>query len=211
VTKKWVKVEYRMDATTASSIKTVETVEMDAIWSSALPLPAKGSLCRLTDKIGLSWGINNLHRRVQIVYNPKLSTTLGRAILNSGVVELNPRLLNEHPKELIPTLVHELAHMVVHMRFGRVAPHGHHFKMLMGALNISPKSTHSLPVAHLRRKRNKYLYLHCCSECGYRFVARSFRRNYYCGTCGPGMKWDVYRVANTSAGQKLIKRLRKGV
>jgi len=202
-----------MDAT-ASFVKTVETVETvgtDAIWSPALPLPARDSLCRLTDRIGLAWGINDLHRRVGIVYNPKLSTTLGRAILNSGVVELNPRLLNAHPKELIPTLIHELAHIVVHMRFGRVAPHGNHFKVLMRALNLSPKSTHSLPVDHLRHKRKKYLYLHSCSECGYRFVARSFRRNYYCAECGPGMKWDVYRVCNTSAGQKLIKRLREGV
>ena len=181
-----VKVEYRMDATTASSVKIAETVETDALWSPSQPLPARGSLHQLTDRIGSGWGINDLHRRVRVVYNPKLSTTLGRAILNSGIVELNPRLLNEHPKELIPTLVHELAHMVVYMRFGRVAPHGHHFKMLMGALNHSPKSTHSLPVGHLRRKRKKYLYLHFCSECGYRFVARSFRRNYYCVTCGPG-------------------------
>jgi SprT protein len=205
--KKWVKLEYRMDAMTASSVKPVET---DAIWSPAQPLPARDSLCRLTDRIGSSWGIKTLSRRVKVVYNPKLSTTLGRAILNSDVVELNPRLLNEHPKELIPTLVHELAHVVVHMRFGRVAPHGNHFKVLMEALNFSSKSTHSLPVDHLRRKRKKYLYLHCCSECKYRFVARSFRRNYYCVACGPGMKWDVYRVPNTSAGQKLIKQLREG-
>ncbi len=196
-----------MDATIASSVNTVET---DAIWNPTLPLPARDSLRQLTDRIGLSWGIKNLHRKVQVVYNLKLSTTLGRAILNSGVVELNPRLLNKHPNEMIPTLVHELAHIVVYRRFGRAAPHGKHFKALMGALNLSPKSMHSLPVGHLRRKRKKYLYLHCCSECKYRFVARSYRRNYYCVACGPSMKWDVYRAPNTSAGQKLIKRLYKG-
>lgn len=207
-----------MDATTASCVKTVKAVEIaktletDSIWSPALPLPAKDSLCRLTEKIGSAWGINDLHRTVGIVYNPKLSTTLGRAILSSGVVELNPRLLNEHPKELIPTLGHELAHIVVYRRFGRAAPHGYHFKMLMSALDLSAKSTHSLPVGHLRRKRKnrKYLYLHICSECKYRFIARSFRRNYYCVTCGPDMKWDVYRAANTSAGRELLKRLREG-
>ena len=198
-----------MDAT-ASFVKNIETVETDVIWNPTAPLPARDSLRGLTDKIGSHWDIKCLSKRVQVVYNPKLSTTLGRAILNSGVVELNPRLLNKHPKELIPTLAHELAHMVVHRRFGRVAPHGNHFKVLMRALNLSPKSTHSLPVDHLRRKRKKYLYLHCCSECKYRFVARSFRRNYYCVACGPGMKWDVYRVPNTSAGQKLIKQLHKG-
>ncbi|MCK5113497.1 MAG: SprT-like domain-containing protein [Phycisphaerae bacterium] len=192
-----------MDATTTFSVET------EAIWAPTQPLPLKNALRDLADRIGARWGIDDLNQQVRVVYNPRLTTTLGRAILNRGVVELNPRLLAEHPSELIPTLVHELAHIVVHMRFGRVAPHGHHFKMMMGMQNLSARSTHSLPVAHLRRKRKKYLYLHTCSECGYRFVARSFRRSYYCASCGPDMKWDVYRTSNTAAGQKLIKRLCK--
>jgi SprT protein len=82
-----------------------------------------------------------------------MRTTLGQARLEEGCVELNPRLLMEHPEELVETLVHELAHLVVYWRYGKVRPHGREFFTLMRAVNLSGKATHTLNVDHLRRKR----------------------------------------------------------
>ena len=110
----------------------------------------------------------------------------------------------------VGTLIHELAHVVVYLRYGAVPPHGRHFRTLMRAVNLSAKATHDLPVAHLRRQRRrrprqKYLYLHRCDECGYSFVARSIRRGYYCTACGPTMNWDVFRTPDTADGRKRLK------
>ncbi len=177
------------------------------IWQPSQPLPTKSVLCEMIHRIGCAWELPELTEQVKISYNPRLSTTLGRAIFNDMHVELNPRLLRAHPEELPATLAHELAHLVVNIRYGRVAPHGREFKTLMRAVNLSPKATHNLPVTHLRRGRKKYLYLHRCCDCGYKFVARSARKQYYCLACGPDMKWDIFRLPNTPSGQKLLKHL----
>lgn len=173
------------------------------------PLPAREVLHEMVGRLGCAWDCPNLARQVKIVYNPRLTTTLGRAVFGEMKLELNPRLLRENPGELAPTLAHEAAHLVVKMRYGQVSPHGREFKTLMRAVNLSDKATHNLPVAHLRRNRGRYLYFHRCGDCGYQFVARSVRRRYYCLACGPGMKWDVFRVPNTPSGHKLLNSLRQ--
>lgn len=172
-------------------------------------LPAREVLHEMVGRLGCAWDCPDLARQVRIVYNPRLTTTLGRAVFDEMLVELNPRLLRENPGELAATLAHEAAHLVVKMRYGRVSPHGREFRTLMRAVNLSPKATHNLPVAHLRRNRSRYLYLHRCGDCGYQFVARSVRRRYYCLACGPGMKWDIFRVPNTPSGVKLLEHLRQ--
>jgi predicted SprT family Zn-dependent metalloprotease len=125
------------------------------------------------------------------------------------VIELNPRLLGEHPRELVPTLAHELVHLCVRHRYGETAkPHGREFRSMMRRLGLDGKATHDLPVRHLRKhRRRKYLYLHRCSDCGYEFVARKSRRNCYCRACGPEMEWDIFRLPNTDAGRMLLYRL----
>lgn len=180
-------------------------------WKSENPLPDKDALGEMVERLSREWNCPGLARRVKIDYNPRLTTTLGRAVFNEMRVELNPRLLRDNPDELAPTLAHELAHLVVHMRYERAAPHGREFKTLMRAVNFSGKATHNLPVSHLRRRQTKYLYLHRCEECDYQFVARSVRRQYYCLACGPKMKWDIFRVPNTSAGLKLLDHLRQQI
>ena len=177
--------------------------------SSAGALPALPALREMLEQLGLAWDCPDLACRVKVVYNSRLTTTLGRAAIADMRLELNPRLLREHPTELAATLAHEAAHLVVHMRYGKAPPHGREFKTLMRAVNLSPKATHSLPVEHLRKRRGRYLYLHRCGDCGQEFVARSVRRQYYCLACGPDMQWDIFRVPNTQAGQKLLEHLRK--
>jgi SprT protein len=182
--------------------------QLGRIWTPEKPLPTRPVLRELTRCCSHHWGAEALLKKASVVYNPRLRTTLGRAILQAMRVELNPHLLNDHPGELVPTLAHELAHLVVYRRHGRVAPHGQQFRHLMAQVGLSAQATHELNVEHVRRRRRrKYLYLHRCSDCGYSFVARRPRRNCYCKACGPEMSWDVFRAPNTAAGQTLLKRL----
>jgi predicted SprT family Zn-dependent metalloprotease len=177
------------------------------IWQPSRPLPAKRVLRDLAGRCLELWGETVLFSRVQVVYNPRLRTTLGRAVLDALRVELNPRLLREHPDQLLSTLAHELAHLVVHVRHRRSAPHGREFRELMRAMDFSPRATHRLPVEHLRRRRGKYLYLHRCGDCGYSFVATRAKRGYYCLACGPDMTWDIFRLPNNPAGRSVADRI----
>ncbi len=181
------------------------------VWTPDRPLPGKAVLNTITARLGGAWDFNGLERRARVRYNPRLRSTLGRAILDDCCVELNTRLLREHREELIGVLAHELAHVVVHLRYGQVAPHGLAFRTLMRALNLSDKRTHTLPVAHLKRSRRKYLYLHRCGDCGYCFMARSARRNYYCRACGPEMSWSILRAPNTKRGREMLKAAEAGL
>ena len=173
------------------------TFTVDDLWTPDRPLPGRGVLLAIAARAGEAWECSELTARVRVGYNGRLRTTLGRAVLDDLRVELNPRLLHDHPAELVPTLVHELAHLVVHERYGRVASHGRHFRTLMAAVRLSAAATHKLPTAHLKRRRRRYLYLHRCSDCGYSFIARSVRRNYYCIACGPEMTWDIIRAPSS--------------
>lgn len=192
-----------MDATKSMDVS-------EGLWTPSAPLPTRKLLSRLAARCLSAWRAEELIPRVRIVYNPRLTTTLGRANLDDPRVELNPRLLAEHPAELIPTLAHELAHLVVHQRHGKsTKPHGAEFRLLLRRLGLPDEARHHLPVRHLRRKRTRYMYLHRCSVCGQSFLARSVRRNYYCLACGPDMEWDVFRAPNTAAGRALLQRLRR--
>jgi SprT protein len=178
-----------------------------AIWTPDQPLPTGRILQELAACCGQAWDEPDLAEQVKVGYNRRLSTTLGRALYNESRIELNPHLLKTHREHLFETLAHELAHLVVHWRYPTAKPHGREFRTLMRAMNLSPKATHNLPVDHLRRRRGKYIYLHRCSDCNYRFSARRTRRDLYCLTCGPSMQWEIARLPNTPAGRRLMRRL----
>jgi predicted SprT family Zn-dependent metalloprotease len=129
------------------------TFSVADLWDPSRPLPSGPVLRAIAQRCGQAWEAPDLARRVRIIYNPRMRTTIGQARLNEGVVELNTRLLIEHPEELIETLIHELAHVVVYWRYGQVRPHGREFLTLMRAVDLSGKATHELDVAHLRRRR----------------------------------------------------------
>jgi SprT protein len=145
----------------------------------------------------------DLAERVRIAYNGRLRTCLGRAMLAEGRVELNTRMLQEHPGELVHTLVHELAHLVVYRRFGRVPPHGIRFRTLMRAVHLTARATHDLAAKRTRHRR-RYLYLHRCGTCGRAFIARRIMRGCYCKVCGPRMAWEIVRAPNNPEGMALL-------
>ena len=182
---------------------------VDDLWTADQPLPGKAVLSAMIARCAAAWEMPELSDGVRVAYNPRLRTTLGRAVPAEGRVELNTHLLRRHPAELVPTLVHELAHLAAHARYGAVQPHGRHFRTLMRAVNLSAATTHSLPTAGLRRRRRRYLYLHRCDGCGQHFVARRVRRDVYCKTCGPEMNWDIFRIANTPDGREKLADFRR--
>ncbi|MHC4822708.1 MAG: SprT family zinc-dependent metalloprotease [Planctomycetota bacterium] len=104
----------------------------------------------ITESLKL-WQAEDLATRLRWCWNPRLRTTIGRALLEEGILELNPLLLGRHPQEMRGVVIHELAHLVVTARHGlRVAPHGAQWKDLMCAAGESTRATHDLDVEGLR-------------------------------------------------------------
>jgi len=184
-------------------------IGFEDLWKPDSALPGKAVLRAIAIRCGYAWGIPDLAARVRIAYDRRLRTSAGIAHLDDRRVALNPRLLGENPAELVPTLVHELAHIVVYMRHGRVRPHGREFRGLMDAVNMPAHATHSLSADHLRAKRRRYLYLHRCRGCGYSFISRKVRRNYYCIACGPKMTWKIWRAPATKEGRRQLNVLKR--
>ncbi|MBL7221942.1 MAG: SprT-like domain-containing protein [Phycisphaerae bacterium] len=177
------------------------------LWRPGDPLPAGATLKAIAERCGRAWEIPDLDRRVTIVYNPRLRTTLGRAMLEDNRVELNVRLLRAYPDELPGTLIHELAHLAVRMRYGNARPHGREFKALMRSVNMPADATHHLDTAGVKLQRRRYVYLHRCGDCGMMFIARKPRRDCYCKACGPEMSWNILRAPATAAGRRKLKEI----
>jgi predicted SprT family Zn-dependent metalloprotease len=180
---------------------------VDDLWQAGQPLPGRAVLQQISGRLGMAWGLDDFAGRVRIAYNPRMRTTLGRALLDECRVELNTRLLREHPEQLLGVLAHELAHIAARLLYGRVQPHGIHFRRLMQRVGQDPSRTHSLATKHIKRRRSRYLYLHRCSDCGYSFVARRVRRDCYCSACGPETVWNILRAADNAAGRRKFKQL----
>ncbi|MDP6635516.1 MAG: SprT-like domain-containing protein [Phycisphaerae bacterium] len=181
--------------------------DVSDLWKPGDSLPSGPVLTAIAGRCGLVWDMPDLAERVTIVYNPRLRTTLGRAMLEDNRVELNVHLLRAYPDELLGTLVHELAHLVVRMRYGDVQPHGVEFKALVRSVGMSAAATHHLDTERLNLRQRKYAYLHRCSECGVMFIARKPRRDCYCRACGPEMSWNILRAPATTAGRRKLKAI----
>jgi predicted SprT family Zn-dependent metalloprotease len=132
-------------------------------------------------------------RKVKVVFNGRLRSTLGRADFSAVTVELNPHLLDRNPRELVPTLVHELCHLAAGPRAG----HGPKWKSMMAACGAEPTVCHRLDTSHIARRRRIWLWR--CRTCGegYPRHHRGARR-YRCADCGG--RFQVLAVPETSGG-----------
>lgn len=104
---------------------------------------------------------------VKIVWNRRMRSTAGRAFLNLAKVELNPKLLQlcDNPLPNVEqTLLHELAHLLAHHRYGRgISAHGVEWKQACADLGIPGEpATHNLPLPS-RKQRRKWSYT--CPSC----------------------------------------------
>lgn len=88
-----------------------------------------------------------------VIMNHRMRSVAGRARLSRSTIELNVRLLQDHPiEEFENTLIHEVAHLLVFALYG-ARGHGTHWKAMMRRMGAEPTRCHTLPVDHLRRTR----------------------------------------------------------
>lgn len=124
-------------------------------------------------------------RDLRVLFNDRLRTSAGRADFAGCAIELNPRLLDRHPAELVPTLAHELAHLVA----GPRARHGPRWRAVIEALGFHAEACHRLDVAGLGVARRAWIWR--CGGCGesYRRRHRGARR-FACGRCGRRLRLE---------------------
>ncbi|CAK9884281.1 MAG: Protein SprT [Candidatus Erwinia impunctatus] len=98
-----------------------------------------------------------------IIYQQRGSIA-GTAWLESWEIRLNPVLLAENQQAFIDEVVpHELAHLLVWKRFGRVAPHGKEWRWMMETVLGRPaQRTHRFAVTSVRGRT--FLYRCRCRE-----------------------------------------------
>lgn len=125
-----------------------------------------------------------LAERVTLHWNSRLRTTAGLARLDCSLILLNPRLL-AHPAELRRTFLHELAHLVAHVRNPRrlIDPHGPEWRQACRDLGLGEeKRCHNLVLAQPRRVTRRYRYH--CPHCHHEVArVRPFRHGEACLIC----------------------------
>ncbi|AFY62413.1 SprT-like domain-containing protein [Synechococcus sp. PCC 6312] len=103
-----------------------------------------------------------LDQAVIVSFSERMRSCAGRAI-GGQEIKLNYRLLRQNPTELIPTYLHELAHILAY-RLYQARGHDPHWQELMAWIGQSPQRTHQMDVSHLKYQQRRYRYLCHCSE-----------------------------------------------
>lgn len=121
--------------------------------------------------------------------------TAGTAWLQQWEIRLNPVLLRENQHTFIDEVVpHELAHLLVYARFGRVAPHGREWRWMMEQiLNVPPRRTHCFATTSVQGKTYPY---RCACQQHQLSVRRHHRAQrgtttYRCRSCGEILSYDT--------------------
>lgn len=121
-----------------------------------------------------------------VIYQQR-GTLAGSAWLSDNQIRLNPVLLLENQQVFIGQVVpHELAHLLVWQRFGRVAPHGKEWKWMMETvLKVPAHRTHQFSLQPLRRR----LFMYHCDCQSYQLTLHRHNKiqcgtEYRCVHCG---------------------------
>jgi len=170
----------RMD--TWSRIRTARGVGEDAR-KRDYGLDTEGHLNFMAKRLGLDPDV------IEVVWNPRMRSTAGRAWYDYAVIWLNTRLLTgteEGYGHAVQTLGHEIAHLIGH-------GHGLKWKRAMNTLGLPAERTHKLDVSELqykqsRRKRYRYL-CPCGTRVGlgptqYKRAISGKGQRYLCRRCG---------------------------
>lgn len=133
------------------------------------PPPAKGYKdeartvwCRET---AAAFGLSELAQKVEVVWNPRMRSTAGRAWWPQRLIELNPKIDALDASQTERTLRHELAHLFAYERAGRrkIAPHGPEWRKACADLGIADESVcHQLP---LPRRSQTIRFHYICPHC----------------------------------------------
>lgn len=167
-------------------------------------LPSPEHLEQRVGELFARWRVREC--AVEVRWNGRLRTSVGRAFVQRGRIELNPRLLGEHPDQIPIVLAHEAAHVAAFRLYGPATEaHGRQWRALMRLAGFSPAITHDLPVPRARR-RPHYLYLRVCDGCGARAILAAVRYG-RCPGCGRRDSYLVLRAPATRAGRAALERM----
>jgi SprT protein len=145
---------------------------------------------------------------VEVWWNGRLRTTAGMADYRRTRIELNPLLMKFQPSEPGHTLRHELAHLVAHVRAGRmrrIAAHGAEWRQACVDLGIpGEKANHSLPLAPRRRVTRQWRYR--CGQCGQTHErVRPYRGRVACWECCRAHSSGRYHEKFLLRGQRIAR------
>jgi predicted SprT family Zn-dependent metalloprotease len=122
--------------------------------------------------------------KLAVRWNAKMRSSAGRAFPDKMLVELNPRLVAFGEGEIANTFLHELAHLLAHLRAGRrrIPAHGSEWKRACADLGIPGEAAcHRLP---LPRRQVSRRHVYRCPACGSEIRrARPFRTAVACIGC----------------------------
>jgi len=124
----------------------------------------------------------------QIIYRQKGSIA-GSAFLDRWHIQLNLAMLLENKDKFIQEVIpHELAHLIVYKKFGRVKPHGKEWQAVMETVfGCSAKRTHTFSIPD-NTIQNRHRYVCQCQE--HRLTNIRHKKiqqqqtQYYCKSCG---------------------------
>lgn len=130
-----------------------------------------------------------LFKPLFVELSDKMRSCAGRA-KGGYLVKINYKLHQENPNELKSTYVHELAHIVCQRLFPtqRIG-HGPKWKKIMELMEEEATRTHDMKTSHLKRKREKFLYLCSCEKPNHEVGAKIhknisvYKRKYTCRRC----------------------------
>lgn len=138
-------------------------------------------------------GLFDLADRVSVVWNPRMRSCAGKAIWPAAEIQLNPRLKQVAENEVLPTLLHELAHLVAYERNANrvIRAHGSEWQQACAELGIPGEpATHHLALPSRQMKRR---WRYVCPHCEHSFDrVRKFRKEVACYECCRLMSGGIF-------------------
>ncbi len=158
------------------------------IATDSIPLradPVWRSMRRTLTRLGEVWNLPRLHLEVEVVFSPKLTRSMGRAIPSRGIVRLHVALAHAPRRLLTEVLCHEAAHIVVFRRHGEnKRPHGPEWAELVRQAGYKPSKSLVVAVSeHPNRRVNTRRYEHLCPVCQIVRVAKRPMPRWRCQDC----------------------------
>jgi len=148
--------------------------------ASAPALPSIADLQLLFARLNLEH-FGAALRAHRIEYNARMTTCTGRICYRPPFIELSLPLLTRHPRQVVPTLLHEMVHAWLHQT-GLPSGHGRHFKAKMREVGLK-SIYHNLPVA---RRRSTRRYALECPHCRRALIRRRHPgTRISCARCSP--------------------------
>ncbi len=158
--------------------------------------PVWRSMRRTLTHLGDVWNLPGLHFEVEVVFSPKLTGSLGRAIPSRGIVRLHVALASAPRRLLREVLCHEAAHIAVFRRHGESKrPHGPEWAELVRQAGYKP--SRSLVVAAPEvpnRQANPRRYEHVCPVCQIVRVAKRPMPRWRCPGCADAGLQGILRI-----------------